>query len=168
MFERGNEFWKQRSRHGAKPTFPPGAKGASKLLEACEDYFEWAVKNPLKEARLVSFEGDSTIEEVPKLQAFTILGLCIFIDISTEAWRKWRTQRQDLVDVIEWAESVIRHQKFNAAAAGLLNATIISRDLGLADRTEISGPGGGPVQSITTEMTAEEAADLYAQTREAR
>lgn len=168
MFEPGNEFWKQRSRHGVKPTFPEGPEGAAKLQEACEDYFEWAARTPLKEDKVFAYEGATYHDEVDKLQAFTIIGLCLFIDVSTSTWREWRQSRPDLSAVIAWAEDVIRHQKFNAAAAGLLNANIISRDLGLADKTEISGPGGGPVQSITKEMTAEEAADLYAQTREAR
>jgi hypothetical protein len=163
-----NQFWKARSRHGRLPKFPEGAEGARMLLEACEDYFNWCEEHPLMEAKLVSYEGQSTIEEVPKLRAFTINGLTLFIDITDRQWRSWRTERQDLLPVLEWAEKTIRDQKFVAAAAGMLNASIISRDLGLADRTEISGPGGGPVQSITKEMTAEEAADLYAQTREAR
>lgn len=168
MFEPGNEFWKQRSRHGVKPKFPEGEEGAQMLLEACEDYFAWAAGNPLKEDKVFSYEGDTFHDEVTKLQAFTIIGLCLFIDITTRQWREWRTARPDLLPVIEWAEDVIRHQKFVAAAAGLLNANIISRDLGLADKTELTGPGGGPVQTITGEMTPAEAADLYAQTREAK
>lgn len=167
MFEPGNEFWKARSRHGIKPTFPVEG-GAEMLLEACQDYFQWATDNPLKEAKLTTFEGISNIEELPKLQAFTQLGLCIFIDIATTTWRDWRRDREDLLPVITWAEGIIMHQKFVAAAAGLLNANIISRDLGLADKHELSGPGGGPVQSINADMTASEAADLYAQTREGK
>lgn len=162
----GNQFWKQRSRHGVRPTFPEGEEGSVMLFEACCDYFQWCDDNPLQEAKLVSFEGVSSLEEVPKLRAYTINGLTLFIDITDRQWREWRTTRQDLLPVIEWAEKTIKDQKFVAAAAGLLNANIISRDLGLADKTEISGPGGGPVQSITKEMTPEEAADLYAQTRE--
>jgi len=168
MFEPGNEFWKRRSRHGVHPTFPEGPEGAQKLLEACEDYFEYAAQNPLKEDKAFAYEGEVYHDDVCKIQAFTIIGLCLFIDVASKTWREWRSTRPDLSSVIAWAEDVIRHQKFNAAAAGLLNANIISRDLGLADKTEISGPGGGPVQSITKEMTVEEAADLYAQTRENR
>lgn len=161
-----NQFWRARSRHGRLPKFPEGEKGAQMLLEACEDYFQWCEDNPLKEDKVFSYEGDTFHDEVTKLRAFTINGLTLFIDVTDRVWRDWRNTRQDLIPVIEWAEKVIKDQKFVAAAAGLLNANIISRDLGLADKTEISGPGGGPVTSITKEMTPEEAADLYAQTRE--
>lgn len=163
---KGNQFWKARSRHGVHPVFPEGPEGAAKLLEACEDYFEWCEANPLMEAKPFSYEGSSWIEEVPKCRAFTINGLTLFIDITDRQWREWRQSRQDLVPVIEWAEKIIRDQKFTAAAAGLLNANIISRDLGLADKRELSGPGGGPVQTVTSDMTPEEAAELYAQTRD--
>ena len=164
----GNQFWKQRSRHGVHPKFPQGEEGAQKLREACEDYFEWCENNPLYDEKVFSFEGSITTHDSPKLRAFTIAGLCIFIDLTERQWREWRTTRPDLLPVVEWAEQAIRDQKFIGAAAGFLNPTIISRDLGLADKSEISGPGGGPIQSITGEMTPAEAADLYAQTREGK
>ena len=59
-------------------------------------------------------------------------------------------------------------QKFTAAAAGFLNAAIIARDLGLAEKHEVAGPGGGPLQTVTTEMTPAEAAEAYARTRDGR
>lgn len=164
----GNKFWLARSRHGVKPTFPETEEGAQRLLEACEDYFEWVQENPLYEAKLVSFEGISSLEEIPKMRAMTVEGLCLFIDISSRTWRLWKETRQDLLPILEWAEGNIRQQKFSGAAAGLLNASIISRDLGLADKQEITGPGGGPLQTVTTEMTPQEAAEAYARTRDGR
>lgn len=164
----GNKFWLARSRHGVKPIFEPGPEGAQRLYEACCDYFEWCEANPLYEAKLVSFEGISTLEEIPKLRAFTVGSLCLFIDILPQTWGRWRAERQDLSSVIGWADEAIRQQKFNAAAAGLLNANIISRDLGLADKHEVAGPGGGPLQTVTTEMSAQEAAEAYARTRDER
>ena len=41
---------------------------------------------------------------------------------------------------------IIRTQKFAGAAADLLNANIIARDLGLADKNEVTGKDGGPVE----------------------
>jgi hypothetical protein len=168
QFGLGNQFWKQRSRHGAKPVFPEGPEGADMLRQACEDYFQWCDDNPLYEEKAFSFEGMVTTHDSPKLRAYTLNGLTLFIDVSDQTWINWRNSRADLLEVITWAEKVIKDQKFVAAAAGLLNANIISRDLGLADKTELTGPGGGPVQTITGEMTPAEAADLYAQTREAK
>ena len=46
-----------------------------------------------------------------------------------------------------------------------MNPNIIARDLGLRDKQDhtLSGPGGGPIETINREMTAEEAAKIYSQ-----
>lgn len=44
-----------------------------------------------------------------------------------------------MLAVITQAEAVIYEQKFTGAAADLLNPNIIARDLGLADKKELSG-----------------------------
>ncbi|SMP36850.1 terminase small subunit, partial [Shimia sagamensis] len=54
-------------------------------------------------------------------------------------WREWRKSRKDLSSVMTRVEQIIRQQKFEGAAAELLNPNIIARDLGLADKKEIGG-----------------------------
>ena len=76
---------------------------------------------------------------------------CACFSVSTdETWRAWRKDRADLSEVIATAESAIFTQKFEAAATGLLNANLISRDLGLADRKELTGREGGPIETKET------------------
>jgi len=61
--------------------------------------------------------------------------------------------------VIADIEAVIKSQKFQGAAAGLLNANIIARDLGLADKSDFdhkSSDGTMTPRTIVTTMTAEE------------
>lgn len=139
----GNRFWEVRSSHGAKPKFD----NPDDLWSACVEYFEWVADNPLYEDRLVTFQGSATHEPVAKMRAMTIQGLCLFIDVSHDTWIEWRKSRSDLSEVISRAEAVIRQQKFSGAAADLLNANIIARDLGLADRSELTGKDGGPVET---------------------
>ena len=138
------------------------------LRECCEDFFTHCDNSPLMEDRSMVVDKVLMHDPVARLRAYTLGGLCIFIDISTQTWYGWRETRQDLVDVMAWAEDTIRDQKFIGAAAGLLNATIISRDLGLAERNEVSGPGGGPIGTVNSAMTPKEAADLYAKAREGK
>lgn len=130
----GNQFWKQRSSHGRKPIFPdPDA-----LWDACCEYFDWVEANPLKEAQAFAYQGTVKLQELPKMRAMTIEALCIFLDIARRTWDGYR-ERDDFVPVTTRVEEVIRAQKFQGAAAGLLNPNIIARDLGLSEKQEHSG-----------------------------
>ena len=73
----------------------------------------------------------------------TVQSLALFLDISYEVFLEWKKTREDLASVIQWAEGIIREQKFSGATAGLFNANIIIRDLGLRDvqSYDITVPG---------------------------
>lgn len=159
-FTTGNRFWQVRSTHGRHPIFD----AADKLEDAISQYFEWNESNPLYEGKLVSFQGVSVVEQVPKMRAMTIAAMCMFIGIDPVTWFEWRKSRPDFSKVIAWAEQTIYRQKFEGASADLLNANIIARDLGLADKKELSGPDGGPIRTISDTMTPQEAAEAYAAT----
>lgn len=139
----GNRFWEARSSHGRNPIF----RTAEELWGACCEYFEWVDANPLHEAKAFAYEGEVTVEPLPKMRAMTITGLCLFLDIAYSTWDEWRSSRPDFSEVITRAEAVIYSQKFGGAAAGLLVANIIARDLGLAEKSELTGKGGGPVET---------------------
>lgn len=136
----GNQFWKLRSKHGRDRLF----ESPELLLEAAYEYFEWCEKNPLIEFKpmVVSGGGNngSSIEmaEINKLRPFTLIGFSHYCHAS-ESWLKEfrKSCPNDFLPVIEHIEEVIKSQKFSGAAAGLLNANIISRDLGLADKREM-------------------------------
>ena len=127
----GNQFWKARTKHGRDKLFA----SADLLWDACCEYFQWVEDNPLYEDKLVTFQGFSTHEPIAKMRAMTIDGLCLFLDIAYETWRTWRNEN-GFSEVVSRAERVIRNQKFAGAAADLLNANIIARDLGLKDSSE--------------------------------
>lgn len=139
-----NQFWKQRSKHGRDKLFT----SPDLLWEAACEYFEWCEDNPLIE---IDFKGkDAYKVELPKMRAFTMHGLCLYLDCNTAYFRTFKSQerenKKDFSTVISKIEEVVYNQKFTGAAAGFLNANIIARDLGLSDKqvTEISGKNGGP------------------------
>ncbi|MGZ2449591.1 hypothetical protein ACVIRO_002345 [Rhizobium ruizarguesonis] len=146
---KGNQFWKVRSSHGRNPIFAT----PDELWEGCLEYFEWVSKNPLKESQAFAYQGEVQIKEIPKMRAMTLTALCIFLDIAMVTWSDYRT-KEGFSRVTTQAEDIIRSQKFEGAAAGLLNANIIARDLGLADKNELTGKGGDPVQIIITAQDA--------------
>lgn len=142
---KGNRFWEARSSHGRKPIF---ASADDMWAAACE-YFEWVDDNPLYEDKVTSFQGVNTHEPVAKMRAMTQAGLLIFLDISKETWGDYR-KREGFSDVTARIDEIIYSQKFAGAAADLLNASIIARDLGLADKSEVTGKGGGPIEVAET------------------
>lgn len=132
-FEHGNSLWRARSTHGRNPLFAD----ADTLWDACCQYFQWVDENPLQEAKPFAFQGDSWIESVAKMRAMTIDGLQVFLDINRQTWTNYKNN-DDFLAVCEKVEKIIREQKFVGASAGLLNPSIIARDLGLADKREQS------------------------------
>lgn len=116
------------------------------MWEAAEEYFQWVEDNPLWENKATHFQGVPLDLPNAKMRAMTIEGLCLFLDIGTSTWYEY-CQNEDFTDITSKIDNVIRSQKFAGAAADLLNANIIARDLGLKDasRSEVSGPNGGPI-----------------------
>lgn len=144
---KGNQFWKARTKHGRDKLF----ESPDVLWEACCEYFQWVEDNPLWENKVAQFQGTPIDMPVAKMRAMTIAGLCLFLDINRATWNEWRNS-DDFSEVVTRVDEVIYSQKFAGAAADLLNANIISRDLGLSDKqqSEVTGANGGPVESSLT------------------
>lgn len=141
----GNQFWKARSSHGRNPIFA----SPEDLRDACEQYFEWAASNPLLEEKVFNGKDGIVRADVAKMRAMTIGGLCIFLDIDRTTWLDYG-RKEDFSKVVTRVEETIRDQKFSGAAADLLNANIIARDLGMADKSEVTGKDGGPIETKDT------------------
>lgn len=148
QFRKGNQFWKARATHGRGKIF----SSPEVLWAACVEYFEWVEQNPLWEHKVFSFQGGITETSVPKMRAMTINGLCLFLDITDETWRNYGTKEEysDFFGVVRQAEKTIYEQKFTGAAADMLNANIIARDLGLSDRQRLehTGKNDGPIEVV--------------------
>lgn len=126
----GNEFWKLRSKHGRDLIF----SNPEILWEAANEYFE--VTTNRKWIR-TEFNGKDAIEcEVPTSAPFTMTGLYTFLEITAEGWREYR-KRKDFSEIVTRIEQIIYTQKFEGAAVGAYNSSIIARDLGLADKKEV-------------------------------
>jgi hypothetical protein len=126
-------FWEARSSHGRNPIFA----SPDDLERACVEYFEWVEANPLREEKVFNGKDGIVRADVAKMRAMTIDGLCIFLDIARRTWDGYR-DHPDFMPVVTRAEEIIRSQKFAGAAADLLNANIIARDLGLTEKSEIT------------------------------
>lgn len=138
---KGNNFWNKRERSGREGLF----ESADHLWEAACEYFQWCEDNPLQEEKLFHYQGVVTKETVSKMRAYTLSGLCLYLDCSDSYFRAYKSRNkenptdlhEDIITVIKKIERVIYEQKFTGAAADLLNHNIIARDLGLTDKKDI-------------------------------
>jgi hypothetical protein len=133
---KGNEFWKLRSKHGKEANFTD----SQKLYESACQYFQSCIDNPLYSTEFLGKDAEE--KHIPKLVAFTWSGLCIFLHVNTKYFNDFRESElgksKDFSEVITCIGDIINTQKFTGAAAGLLNANIIARDLGLADKQDVT------------------------------
>jgi hypothetical protein len=152
----GNRFWEARATHGRGKAFD----SAEQLWKACVEYFEWVEANPLKEEKLFHHQGEIKRDTINKMRAMTLDGLCYFIGITLETWRMYRTDK-DFSVVAREVDAIVREQKFAGAAADLLNANIIARDLGLKDATQTEHSGSIDLTGISDdELNARIAAHI--------
>lgn len=126
---KGNKFWMLRAKHGRDTII----SSPDALWESAVEYFDWCEANPLKEH---DFVGKDAIEvDKNKMRAMTMTGLYLFLDIDNEVFTDLE-KKKDFSAVATRIRNVIYTQKFTGAAAGLLNPSIIARDLGLKEKTE--------------------------------
>lgn len=123
-------FWEASPHTGRKPHYDDPEKLRADALE----YMQWVFENPFFEHKTVGGEG--MIVRVPKMRPATLGGLQIFLGMSPQSWSDYR-KKPLFSEVIGEIDEMIREQKFAGAAAGFLNANIIARDLGLADKREV-------------------------------
>ncbi len=140
----GNQFWKLRAKHGRDKLF----ETPELLWEAACEYFQWCEDNPLKEtqAKVTSLGqgAGSQIDliELPVMRAMTLSQLCLYLGCNEAYFRQFKsTADNDFSTVINQIEQTIYNQKFQGAAGNLLNANIISRELGLVDKSDMTTGG---------------------------
>lgn len=122
----GQKTWTLRQFDDSKPRlyYP------HELLEKFMEYEEWMTDNPLYEP--IVHQKTGTLINVPKMRAMTVKGFCLFAGLAQNSYYQYRNQKEYQV-ICKVIEDAIYVQKFEGAAAGLLNTGIIVRDLGLQE-----------------------------------
>jgi len=110
------------------------------LRESCLAYLEWADAHPLIEEKHFSSQGTILTAQLKKPRAVTITGLCLYLGIHRHTWQNYRISEEfDLV--CDEIEDRMKQYKFENAVAGLMNPTLIARDIGLVEKSEVSNSG---------------------------
>lgn len=130
----GNKFWELRNKHGRGRIFETPDDLWNK---ACE-YFNWCYENPLYEIKAFNCGEMGIIQEpIAKMRAMTIQGLCFYLGVSDETWADY-CKREDFIGICKDIQKVIFTQKFEGVSAGLLSASLIAKEIGLANNSSNS------------------------------
>jgi len=138
-----NQFWKARSKHGRNKIFAT----PEILWEAACEYFQWVDDNPLLKG--IVYQGAVSTDSESIMRPMTIGGLCLFLGVHTEYLAGFESdlnldtqEGKDYSQIVKDIKQIIYEQKFAGATAGLMNPNIIARDLGLADKKDLTSSDG--------------------------
>lgn len=131
----GNRWWMLRSKHGRDRIFDD----PQVLWDAACEYFEYIDDNPMLEHDFVGKDANEV--EKRKMRAMTYKGLSLFLGVNSKYFIEFegsvegKTDQlsKDFSDVLTRIRDIIFTQKFEGAAAGFLNANMISKDLGIQE-----------------------------------
>ncbi len=131
-----NQFWKM-----ADPEClgrPRNFESPSILWTKAKEYFQECDDNPLLRTETTTSDKGIYDKVFAHRVPYTWEGLYVYLGISHLDHYK---ELEDFLGIITHIGNIIRNQKFTGAAAGLFNANIIARDLGLSDKTETTLKG---------------------------
>lgn len=138
------------------PGQPPKFSTPQEMWDRAVEYFKWCGQHQIVEERTGFYQGEATSAFVGHKRPMTIAGLTIFLGITRQTWLNYK-QRDEFFDVTSMIESTMFEQKFSGAATGQFNANIIARDLGLADKQDLSSTDGS--------MSPKSFSDLYGKSK---
>lgn len=143
---KGNQYWKLAHNWKKPKRYKP-----DELLIKANEYAIWIEKNPLYELKVF---GTGVKIKVPKMRAMTIQGFTLFCNMSLQTWYEYEKQEAYL-EIISRIKSLFFAQKFEGAAAEFLNPNIIARELGLSDKSELTGKDGKDLNPISLNVTVD-------------
>lgn len=147
----GNDFWRRRTKHGRDAIF----SSPEIMAEAMMDYFVDNKEHPWIKQEWKTTNGKLKLVGIPTETPLSWEGLAIHLHVSTGFFRTFKVtlkkddpKRHGFLAVMEWADNIIRKQKFEGAAVGAYNAALISYDLGIRKDMPQGTGGAGVVINV--------------------
>ncbi|QXV80767.1 terminase small subunit [Veterinaerplatzvirus Jeanpiccard] len=100
-------------------------------------YFSWAEGEAIKAIETAAFRGVVSESLVHKPRVFTLTGLALFMGVNINRFARWRAEA-GYSDVMEFIDNVIYEQKYQLCVAGIINSTIVGKELGIDKPQEIT------------------------------
>lgn len=131
----GNRQWERRSGIGRPMLF----SSPTLLWEEACNYFTDCDNNPIE---IEDWVGKDAIKVTRKKPLpYSLAGFCIWVDASPNWWKEFRKARTadndtDFLAVISRIDDIIFTQQYNGAVGGLYQQNIVSRALGLVEKSD--------------------------------
>jgi len=156
-FEKGNQLWKLRSKHGRDALFASPEllwKSALEYFEHCDNDNSW---NTTK----ISESEKGTYNEVKtSKRPYTRGGLFLYLKCSVNWLSEFKKKcNSDFLEVIEEIETIIDTQQTEGAMVGMFNANLVARIQGIKDQSDIT-TNGQSINQLTPEQAKQKAKDL--------
>jgi hypothetical protein len=148
QFVKGNNLWEiaNINRHARRPRkYQDGAA----LFDAAMGYFEWLEENPIEVEEVSVSQGTPVRYNVKKKRPPTFSGLQVHLGIVQETWQQYM-KKPDYQPHAQIIDALVRNDKLEGALVGIYNAAVAIRDLGLADKQQVS--------SVVVNMDADDSA----------
>ena len=145
------EFHPQTQKRGRPRKFKPSA-----LLDEFQNYIQDRMSNPIvekeEESGYAGQNSSAKTKEKSHPQLLSVADFCVFLGCSRN-W--WNELPDEFLGVKSHISTYIDNFQLKGASIGVFNANIVSRLLGLKDKTELSG--GGIILKVETDEETKDA-----------
>lgn len=128
--------------------------GRPRVIESVEDfeirtkqYIEWVKSNPVDKTITTAFQGEINYKKVPHCRPMTQYGWASFLGVGLSTLKDY-SKRPEYSAIFEYFQSSMTAWNIDGATSGDLNATIVARIEGLADKKETEHSGKLEVASL--------------------
>lgn len=110
---------------------------APELYSKWVEFASWVNAHPIMTVKKVVQKGQVIEYALPRPRPYLLSEFLRFAGVHKSTWKRWMQEREDLVDVVEDIEDMVREQKLIGAYSDQFNTTISYRDLGLSEKVEV-------------------------------
>jgi hypothetical protein len=125
---KGNTYWKNVINKTGRPRI---FESPEILWKRCCEYFEWVDENPIIKTDFKGKDAQSVKYELQR--PYTWSGLYVFLGVCNLEYYK---EKNEFSEILTHITNVIYTQKLEGAAAGIFNAQIIAKEIGLTDKID--------------------------------
>lgn len=104
------------------------------------DYIEWVKNNPVLKTITTAFQGVISYDKVPHARGMTQYGLASHMGIGLSTLKDYG-QREEYSAIYSKIDAIMKSWNLDGAFSGDLNASLVARIDGHADRQDITSNG---------------------------